>query len=171
MVESWGTGRPDYSKNVETSVQPVIRSWESDWLSIDTVEDMAPNSGTAGRLITEAMTTTNIYLIYDILLTCTKNALLRLGLKYYNDTLSANTTIFEEYGYQNIHYNFSQGYPITPSTRAGSVAWTGQGASSYNYNDLRMELFNESDETIDLFLQISGIIVSADSYNLERSEP
>jgi len=104
VVEQWGIGRPDYSVNVEKSVQPIIRSWEEIASLALSITNLA--SGDTVTYNTGQLDYTHF--ITNGALTADANVLLEL--KIY--AMPENTLIIPGKGYQRIEFKSDATIPI-----------------------------------------------------------
>ena len=104
VVEQWGIGRPDYSVNVEKSVQPIIRSWEEIASLALSITNIA-----AGDTVTyDTGQLDYTHFITNGALTADANVLLEL--KIY--AMPENTLIIAGKGYQRIEFKSDATIPI-----------------------------------------------------------
>jgi len=106
-VTPTGVGRPDYSQNVELSVEPEIRSWQEEYQHF---EEIAVAAGTS--VTTEIpITAQTVVIVYDFFLSVPRNVLLHMDLEFYT-AAGAWATIIEDSGYQNVPIHYSRGFPL-----------------------------------------------------------
>lgn len=141
-VLSWGTGRPDYSKNVEYSTEPIIRGPQTQYVLSEEIEDVAANSTTT---VDVDITTDTVVMLYDFFLTANKNVYITLQVRALG-TGGTYVSIFKDEGYQRVIHPIPVGFPVFDSYR-------------YIYANL-------SDEEADLSLQISGLYTGEKEYYL-----
>lgn len=102
-----GVGRPDYSQNVELSVEPEIRSWQEEYKHFEEIEVSAGDSVTTVIEITAQ----TVVIVYDFFLSAPRNVLLHLNLEFLT---AAGTwaTLIEDSGYQNVPIHYTRGFPL-----------------------------------------------------------
>ena len=106
-VTTTGVGRPDYSQNVELSVEPEIRSWQEEYQHFEEIAVAAGTSVTTGISITAD----TVVIVYDFYLSAPRNVLLHMDLEFYT---AAGTwaTLIEDSGYQNVPVHYARGFPL-----------------------------------------------------------
>ena len=128
VVEQWGIGRPDYSVNVEKSVEPIIRSWEDVATLSLSIINLAPGDTTiynTGQL-------DYTHFITNGALTADANVLIEL--KIY--AMPENTLIIAGTGYQKIEFKSKATTPI---------------------DNIKLEITNHGDTTINLLYWHIGV--------------
>lgn len=107
-VQSWGTGRKDYSENIEYSVEPVIRSYQSQYVYWTEITNL-----TAGIEEVHTITTGSSYvvIIYDFIFTAPLNALIGLKVEAIS-TAGVAATIFDDTNFQAVRYKMPTGFPF-----------------------------------------------------------
>ncbi|GAH04933.1 unnamed protein product [marine sediment metagenome] len=73
-----GVGRPDYSQNVEKSVEPQIRSWQQEYQHFEEIDVPAGESITTEIPITAQ----TVVIVYDFYLSAPRNVLLHMKLEF-----------------------------------------------------------------------------------------
>lgn len=100
-------GREDYSQNIEYAVEPVIRSWESEYRHNEAVV-VGAGEDTVSEISIEAET---VVLIYDIFLSTPRNVLLNLLVEaYIGDGVWGHMA--QKSGYQTLKIPLSRGFPL-----------------------------------------------------------
>ena len=102
-----GVGRPDYSQNVEKSVEPQIRSWQQEYQHFEAINVAAGETVTTEILITAQ----TVVIVYDFYLSAPRNVLLHMKLEF----LTADGTwalLIEDSGYQVIPIHYARGFPL-----------------------------------------------------------
>ena len=99
-ISSWGTGRKDYSRNVEESVVPIIRSYQ--------VNAWATEEFTIAAGVTSTLTPTMTFStgssshhISELFVTADANVLLGLDAKIVESD-GDERSVWQGFGYQNI---------------------------------------------------------------------
>lgn len=141
-VGNWGTGREDYSQNVEVSTEPIVRSWESQYIYFVEIPSVAANSSTTVNATIDADT---VVILYDFFLATTLNVLISLEV-YAVGVDGSVGTIFRDREYQSIYHPIPVGFPF--------------------FNIIRYVYRNMSNEVIDLNLTMSGLSTAEKNYNL-----
>ena len=144
-IESWGTGRKDYSKNIEYSTEPIIRGPQTQYVYSVELLEVAANSTTTVDVDIPADT---VVMLYDFYLSANKNVYISLQIRALGTT-GTYATIFKDEGYQRIAHPIPPGFPI--------------------FNSYRYIYANQSDEQIDMELSIAGIYTTEDEYYLLKS--
>ncbi len=106
-VTPLGIGRRDYSQNVEVSVEPVIRSWETAYTY--SVQAMLNPGVTVLDLQTRPVD--RVWMLYDFFVSVPANVLLQLDAIAVPIT-GPEAAFLQEYDYQNIEKHLSRGMPI-----------------------------------------------------------
>lgn len=100
-----GVGRPDYSINVEKSVEPQIRSWQEEYQHFEEIDVGAGATETTEIEITAR----TVVLVYDFYLSAPRNVLLHLNLEFYTAE-GTWASLQEESGYQTIPIHYKKGF-------------------------------------------------------------
>jgi len=108
-VERWGTGRRDYSNNVEETVVPIIRSYQA---TATAYETFTLNPGEEKDIdVTLSFTEdANNHFIAHIDITVDANVLIEAKI------LSAGYTFISLYGYQKIEFDIPQSLGLSEVT-------------------------------------------------------
>ncbi len=101
-----GIGRRDFSQNIEQSVEPLIESWQEDYLYNVALGVPAFSAATHEIDITEK----TVVMIYDLFLSVALNALLVLHVEAYVDGVWTHMAYMESY--QTVKIHLSRGFPI-----------------------------------------------------------
>jgi len=120
-----GVGRPDYSQNVEMSVEPQIRSWQEEYKHFEEID--VPANGVPITTGIE-ITVRTVLIVYNFFLSAPRNVLLHMNLEF----LAADGTwgtIIEKSGYQTVPVHYTRGFPLfrryrVTITNYGDVAVT-----------------------------------------------
>jgi len=108
-VPALGVGRVDYSENVEVGVEPLIRSWESEYRHR---EDIAVAGGGSTQ-VEIAIVADTVVILYDFFLSTPRNVLLHMTLEWYDAGPPPTWAIFaEKSGYQNVELHLERGVPL-----------------------------------------------------------
>jgi hypothetical protein len=142
-VSSWGTGRPDYSVNIEYSTEPILRSHQNQYNYYLEITDLAPSSSLTTLDIDIPIDT--VVLLYDFCLTSVKNQLLEFIVQA-KGTGGGYTTIFYDENYQNIYHPIPNGFPF--------------------FDEYRIKYRNRGQSDTDLILSIHGLYTGEDEYYL-----
>jgi len=118
-VEAWGTGRRDYSSNVELSVIPVARSHQTR-RNTTTVWDLTPYSfitidkeDVYGRFVLYAPLIGNKdYVLYTASLTYDAHVLIKAAFGLVNTEEWIGYRFQEKYGYGSVTFKFPKGFII-----------------------------------------------------------
>jgi len=145
-VKSWGTGRKDYSQNVEYSVEPVIRGPQTQYVYYLEISDVA--SGGSGTVDVD-ITADTVVMLYDFYLTSTANVLLDFNIFALSNGTVA--TVFRDRGFQNIYHPIPQGFPF--------------------FDTYRLSYKNNGNKVVDLAFTAAGIYTSEKAYYLTINLP
>jgi len=145
-VESWGTGRADYSRNVEFSTEPLIRGPQTQYSLYREYLNTAANSNATVSIDTGADV---VVMLYDTYLVANKNVLIEIELEA-KGTGGSYATIFKHDGYQIIHHPMQRGFPV--------------------FQEYRYTYYNKSSEEIDLLLTINGLYTAEKEYYLSKGD-
>lgn len=138
-VTATGVGRKDYSQQVEYSVEPVVRSYQSSYV----LDEVYTVSASSTRTINVAIPISTVVLLYDFLASCTANRL--LGFQVYAlDTTGLVSSIFSKHGYQKVEHHHSRGAPV--------------------FAQIRIVLSNTCDTPVDVYVTIVGIVTGVEEY-------
>ena len=144
-VSTTGVGRKDYSLDVEFSVEPIVRSYQSSYV----YDEVYALTGGQTRTIDIPVSTGYVRLLYDFLLSCPANVLLGFIVQSVEADGTVNN-IFEKVGYQRIEHRHDRGAPI--------------------FNMIRVTITNYSDlDLTSVALNLTGISMTTDQYYLEVS--
>lgn len=143
MVESWGTGRKDFSENVEYSTEPIIRSYQNTYTSYTEYEDVVPGVLTNVDI---TIPTETVLILYDFFLSSPVNVLLDFDCYAKSATSDVYVNIFRDKGYQTIYHPIPQGFPF--------------------FSTYRIRYRNNGERNIDLILTIAGLYTSEKNYYL-----
>ncbi len=102
-----GVGRPDYSQNVELSVEPQIRSWQQEYQHYEEINVPAGESETSEIEITER----TVVLVYDFYLSAPRNVLLHMNLEFYT-AAGIWASLIESSGYQSVPIHYKKGFRL-----------------------------------------------------------
>jgi len=100
-----GVGRPDFSQNVELSVEPQIRSWQQEYQHFEEID--VPAGDTVQTVI--EITSQTVVIVYDFYLSAPRNVLLHMKLEF----LTAAGTwalLMENSGYQIVPIKYAKGF-------------------------------------------------------------
>ncbi len=106
MVISRGTGRKDYSQNVETSVVPIIRSHQQ--RIFYTLSFSLPSFSYVDLVV--PLTSGGFSMFYNFFLSASSNELIELSVYYENGLVT------DKMGYQVVDLPFLQGFPFAELT-------------------------------------------------------
>ena len=148
MVDSWGTGRPDYSENVEYSTEPIIRGAQNKYVYYLEILDVAAGGEAT---IDIDITADTVVMLYDFYMSSIANVLLDFNLFTIDSDGAVTATIFRDRDYQRVYHKIPQGFPFFDTYRVGYK--------------------NNSNRTIDLFLNIAGLYTSEKEYYLTVGQP
>lgn len=124
MVVSWGTGRRDWSKNIEVATVPFTRShqyrhftvgaWDYTPYSFYTIEDEG-TYGTIGLLmpITAIIEREANYFMFFSNVTLSGNVLMKAYFIKYNLNTAEEIVEQIKYGFNKVQFNFPKGYVLT----------------------------------------------------------
>ena len=142
-VPEKGIGRKDYSINVETSVEPMIRSWEEQYTHCQEWVDVEAGESNTENIV---LPTDYVYILYDFTLSTLANTLIGLEAHAVGaDEIVA--PIFEDTKYQRIYHPIPRGFPF--------------------FHIIRIVVKNLGDETLDsLVLSLAGIKTAESAYYL-----
>lgn len=99
MVEAWGTGRKDYSQNIEESVIPIIRSYQVNAYEYGEF-DLDPNEQEDIEVSMDFSEDASCHFIAVLEVTVDANVLISLEI------LSGAVTFGSRFGYQSIAFYF-----------------------------------------------------------------
>lgn len=145
-VSSWGTGRKDYSKNVEYSTNPIIRGPQTRYIQRYSGTLAAGGSTTINTSVTSGY----VVMLYDFTFAADLNALLSLVV-YAVSTAGSAVEVFQDKKYQSIYYNILKGFPF--------------------FGTIRSVLTNDGDQSINYEYTIAGFETSERQYNLTITLP
>jgi len=137
-VESVGTGRTDYSVNIEYAVEPLIRSYEGGYSVKQDFTDIAPGAASTVNITLPD----KVVFIYNLLFSATANSLFRVTVRAVS-TAGVAALIFHRWGYGSFSYTIPRGFPFLGTLR---VAITNLGSETRSYIFCASGL--ETDETI-----------------------
>lgn len=141
-VAARGTGRKDYSQNIEFIVEPLIRSYQQQYTYYDEYDDVAPGSS---AIVDIPITTGTVAFVYDFRLATFAKILIGLTIQAVGtDGVVAHVAYAR--GYTNLYHNIPAGFPF--------------------FNIIRATYYNLSDKTADLVLSMSGMYTSEKEYHL-----
>ncbi|GEM_PF-4536353 len=132
VITKWGVGRPDYSVNVEKSVEPFIRSHQDKIVFTQTITNLTlpydTTVLTAGEFTSAEIGKKTVF--YNCSLELKENILVRAYTGFFNtDTGALLSDIYGiEYGYGKIIFKFDKGIPFT------AVENSGVGIAFKHYN-------------------------------------
>lgn len=138
-VTATGVGRKDYSQQVEYSVEPVVRSYQSSYV-LDEVYTVGASST---RTIEVDIPVSTVVLLYDFLASCTANKLLGFKVSAI-DSAGVTSAIFSKHAYQKIEHHHSRGAPVLAK--------------------IEIELINVCDTAIDIYVTLVGIVTGIKEY-------
>ena len=121
-MEQWGIGRPDYSVNVEKSVQPIIRSHQNRIVFTQTITGLSMpvnvyvlNLGT----FTSDEIGRNVA-FHECSIDVAQNILIRAYCAYFDSSGNRLTDIYGlEYGYGKIEFKYNRGISFTARENTG----------------------------------------------------
>ncbi|GAI51507.1 unnamed protein product, partial [marine sediment metagenome] len=118
-VAPWGTGRKDYSENVEYSVEPVIRGPQTQYNYYLEI----PNVAAGGSATVDIdITADTVVILYDFYLTATADVMLDFNIFALSNGVAA--TIFRDRGFQRIYHPIPQGFPFSKPVIVPTVILT-----------------------------------------------
>lgn len=123
-VTPTGVGRPDYSQNVEYSVEPIVRSMQTPYVHEDVYALLAGETRTVDVAIPSGM----VVLLYDFLMSCPANVLLSFQIQTIDADGTVNTAFFKS-AYQKVEHHLIKGVPVFQAirlilTNQGEIALT-----------------------------------------------
>lgn len=128
MVETWGSGRPDYSMQAERTAVTTYRTEQEQSLFISSTINVTA-SGTRTLSIT-APETGYRYVIKNLSLNFDSNVLAQLDFAVGSFT---NSTLLQDYGYQKVDRTIPDGVAITSGVSSIATIWNlGDVASTAN---------------------------------------
>jgi len=148
-VQSWGTGRKDYSKNVEYATEAIIRSYQQQYVVVETGTLAAGASTT----INTAITTETVVMLYDFNFSADSNVLISMVV-YAISVAGASTYVFQDKNYQNISHCILKGFPFFGTVRS---ALTNDGDASINYHYTMAGLVTGEKE---YYLRVASVLPS-----------
>lgn len=141
-VESKGTGRKDYSMNIEYIVEPTIRSYQQMYRYFAEWTDVDPYSVNP---VDVAITSDTVTFVYDFRASTWANVLLGLKIEAIGtDGLVA--TIAQQTGDGSIYINIPAGFPF--------------------FKTIRYTVYNYSDKWLDVDVSMNGMYTSEKQYYL-----
>lgn len=146
-VQSWGTGRKDYSENVEYSVEPVIRGPQTQYTYYEEFLNVAAG---ASSTVDIDITADTVVILYDFYLSSIANVLLDFNI-FAIGTDGSVATVFRDRGFQSIYHPIPSGFPF--------------------FNTYRLGYTNNSEILIDLIFTVAGLYTSEDEYYLTITGP
>ena len=135
-----GIGRRDFSQNVEQSVEPLVESWQSDYLY--NVALLLP--GFSASIHEIDITEETVVMIYDLFLSVALNVLLILHVEAYVDGVWTHMAYMESY--QTVKIHLSRGFPL--------------------FDKYRITITNYGTETLVCFFSSHGIVTGDDFYHM-----
>lgn len=147
-ISSWGTGRVDYSQNVEYSTEPVIRSWESQYTYFNEFLNVAAGASATLNIDIE---TDYLTILYDFYLSTPNNVMIGLNC-YAVGTDGTAAPIFRDRRFTNIYHPIPQGFPFFHTIRI----------IYYNYSEIELDY---------LYLSMFGITTAEKEYYLTYTGP
>lgn len=105
-VDPTGIGRRDFSQNVEQSVEPLIESWQEDYLYNVALGVPAFSAATHEIDITQD----TVVMIYDLFLSTPLNVLLAIHVEAYVNGVWTHMAYMESY--QTVKIHLSRGFPL-----------------------------------------------------------
>jgi hypothetical protein len=140
-VTATGVGRKDYSANVEYSVMPLIRSWQSKYVYSELIT--VPAGAEVTQLIT--IVTGTVIIVYDVAISAPKNALLRLMVDLWSPLFGGVwNMVLVKLGYQKVDISLRDGFPF--------------------FAQYRVKIRNYGSDDLVVPLNISGIVTDETDY-------
>lgn len=125
-VTATGVGRKDYSQQVEQSVEPIVRSYQSPYV----LDEVYVVGAASTRTINVTIPTDTVVLLYDFLASQTGAANV-VGLQVYAvDATGLANSIFSKFGVQAVEHHHSRGAPVFQQIR---IVLTNPGAQATIY--------------------------------------
>jgi len=135
-----GIGRRDFSQNVEQSVEPMIESWQEDYLY--NVALLLP--GFSASILEIDITEETVVMIYDLFLSVALNVLLILNVEAYVDGVWTPMAYMESY--QTVKIHLSKGFPL--------------------FDKYRITITNYSTAPLVAYFSSHGIVTGEDFYHM-----
>jgi len=145
-VQSWGTGRADYSRNIEFSTEPLIRGPQNQYNHTVDYEDVPANSSST---VDVDVGSDVVVMLYDNYLLANKNVLISMKLEA-KGTGGSYANVFKHDGYQIIHHPLVKGFPV--------------------FKEFRYTYYNDSDETVNLSVIVNGLYTAEKEYYLSKGD-
>ncbi len=137
-----GVGRPDYSINVEYSVEPTIRSYQRPYYDVQEIEDWLPGEA---RTINIRIPTKSVVIATDFCVSVPANILIQLEVYAVQEALVG--LVVNKRGYGNVSQSLVKGFPF--------------------FETIRFVVTNNSNLTLDGFFYVVGFYTSETEYYLE----
>lgn len=139
-VTATGVGRKDYSQQVESSVEPIVRSYQDSYV----LDEVYVVNGLSTRTINVTIPSDTVVLLYDFLASQTGAANV-IGLQVFAiDATGLASSIFSKFGIQDVEHHHSRGAPV--------------------FQQIRIILTNTAVGALSIYVTIAGIITSVEEY-------
>lgn len=134
-----GVGRPDYSMNIEMSVEPQIRSYQTEYKHFEEIAVAAGATVQTEINITEQ----TVVMIYDFWLSTPSNAMLHLKVEFYS---AAGTweEMADKSSLQTVEIHYTRGFPL--------------------FDKYRINVTNYGDNPITALFSAHGVVTDEEIY-------
>jgi len=134
-----GVGRPDYSMNVEMSVEPQIRSYQAEYKAFEEIVLAAGASETQEIDITER----TVVMVYDFYLSPPSNAMLPLNVEFFSK-VGTWEEMADKSALQTVEVHYTRGFPL--------------------FDKYRITVTNYGDNPIDALFSAHGVVTDEEIY-------
>lgn len=139
-VTATGVGRKDYSQAVESSVEPIVRSYQESYV----LDEVYTVNGLSTRTIDVDIPTDTVVLLYDFLASQLTAGVI-IGLQVYAiDSAGLASSIFSKFGLVNVEHHHSRGAPV--------------------FQKIRIVLTNTNAVARDIYVTMAGIVTGIEEY-------
>jgi len=103
-----GVGRPDYSMNIEMSVEPQIRSYQTEYKHFEELLAIAAGASETREI---AITEQTVIMLYDFFLSTPSNAMLHLEVEFFSKT-GTWEQMADKTSLQTVEIHYTRGFPL-----------------------------------------------------------
>lgn len=140
-VTATGVGRKDYSQQVESSVEPIVRSYQDSYV----LDEVYAVGALAARTIDVSIPVNTVILLYDFVASQVTAANM-MGLQVLAlDSAGLASSVFSKFGQQHIEHHHSRGAPV--------------------FQRIRIILTNLAAAPVTMYVTLTGILTSDEEYH------
>lgn len=137
-IQSEGVGRRDYGAAIETAVEPMIRSYESEYSYFEAI---AVNAGASVQRVLTLPADT-VVIVYDFFISCPVFQRIELVFEFY--VAPAYTELMRKSDLGSVKIQLSKGFPL--------------------FDQYRLTINNLGDVNVTIPLSVHGIETAEDQY-------